>query len=76
MVLLDKYGFVLPYKTSEMNFNLPILNNFNTNLDFYPYGNKVLSENVENCIKWLNQIKINFLNELSRICPNIDINLV
>ena len=60
IVLLDKYGFVLPYKTSKMNLNLPILNNFNTNLDFYPYGNKVLSENVGNCIKWLNQIKINY----------------
>lgn len=60
MVLLDKYGFVLPYKTSKMNFNLPILNNFNSNLDFYPYGNKVLSENVDNCIKWLKQIKINY----------------
>ena len=32
MVLLDKYGFVLPYKKSKMNFNLPILNNFNTNI--------------------------------------------
>ena len=57
MVLLDKYGFVLPYKKSKINFNLPILNNFNTNLDFYPYGNKTLSENVSNCIEWLNRIK-------------------
>tara|TARA_Y100000768_G_scaffold368240_1_gene332013 strand:- start:965 stop:1729 length:765 start_codon:yes stop_codon:yes gene_type:complete len=60
MVLLDKYGFVLPYKTSKMNFNLPILNNFNTNLDFYPYGNKALSENVTNCVEWLNRIKIDY----------------
>ena len=29
-----------------------------------------------NSVDDLNQIKINFLNELSRICPNIDINLV
>ena len=57
MVLLDKYGFVLPYKTSKINFNLPILNNFNKNLDFYPYGNKALSKNVGNCIDWLNRIK-------------------
>tara|TARA_B100000073_G_C23560195_1_gene503785 strand:- start:17 stop:781 length:765 start_codon:yes stop_codon:yes gene_type:complete len=60
MVLLDKYGFVLPYKTSKTNFNLPILNNFNTNLDYYPYGNKALSENVGNCIEWLNRIKIEY----------------
>ena len=60
MVLLDKYGFALPYKTSKVNFNLPILNNFNTNIDFYPYGNKVLSENVANCVEWLNRIKINY----------------
>ena len=60
MVYLDKYGFVLPYKTSKTNFNLPILNNFNTNLDYYPYGNKALSENVGNCIEWLNRIKIEY----------------
>ena len=60
MVLLDKHGFVLPYKKSKMNFNLPILNNFNSNLDFYPYGEKALSENVTNCIEWLNRIKIDY----------------
>ena len=81
MVLLDKDGFVLPYKTSKMNFNLPILNNFNTNLDFYPYGNKVLSENVANCIKWLNRIKINFpslyqdISEMKMTSGN-DINII
>tara|TARA_B100000989_G_C19507170_1_gene457036 strand:- start:442 stop:1206 length:765 start_codon:yes stop_codon:yes gene_type:complete len=60
MVLLDKYGVVLPYKTSKMNFNLPILNNFNTNLDLYPYGNEAISNNVVNCIEWLNRIKISY----------------
>jgi len=81
MVLLDKYGFVLPYKTSKINFNLPILNNFNTNLDFYPYGNKVLSENVGNCIKWLNRIKINYptlykdISEMKMTSEN-DINII
>ncbi len=81
MVLLDKHGFVLPYKTSEMNFNLPILNNFNTNLDFYPYGNKTLSENVGNCIDWLNRIKNNYpslyqdISEMKMTSEN-DINII
>jgi len=81
MVLLDKSGFVLPYKTSKMNFNLPILNNFNKNLDFYPYGNKVLSENVDNCIEWLNRIKINYpslyqdISEMKMTSGN-DINII
>ena len=60
LVLLDKDGFTLPYKTSKINFNLPILNNFNSNTDLYPYGNKALSENVRNCIEWLNLIKIKY----------------
>tara|TARA_Y100000591_G_scaffold330938_1_gene363368 strand:- start:677 stop:1441 length:765 start_codon:yes stop_codon:yes gene_type:complete len=81
MVLLDKYGFVLPYKTSKMNFNLPILNNFNTNLDFYPFGNKVLSENVGNCIEWLNRIKNDYpslykdISEMKMTSKN-DINII
>ena len=60
MILLDKYGIALPYKPSKTNFNLPILNNFNSNVSLYPYGNKALSENVKNCIEWLNQIKIEY----------------
>ena len=81
MVLLDKYGFVLPYKTSKMNFNLPILNNFNTNLDFYPYGKKALSENVGNCIEWLNRIKNDYpllyqdISEMKMSSGN-DINII
>ena len=81
MVLLDKYAFVLPYKTSKMNFNLPILSNFNTNLDFYPYGNKALSENVNNCIEWLNRIKNDYpslyqdISEMKMTSEN-DINII
>ena len=81
MVLLDKNGFVLPYKTSKINFNLPILNNFNTNLDFYPYGNKALSENVGNCIDWLSRIKNDYpslyqdISEMKMTSEN-DINII
>ena len=81
MVLLDKYGFVLPYETSKINFNLPILNNFNTNLDFYPYGNKALSENVGNCIDWLNRIRNDYpslyqdISEMKMTSEN-DINII
>ena len=60
MVFLDKNSFVLPHAISRSNFNLPILNNFNSDLNLYPFGDKVLSKNVENCIKWLNKIKIEY----------------
>lgn len=57
IVLLDENSFVLPNKIGKSNFNLPILNNFNNDLNLYPSGSKVLSENVENSIKWLQKIK-------------------
>ena len=60
MVLLDSDGYVLPNKKSKMNFNLPILNDFNSNIELYPYGDKVLSINVKDCIHWLKRIKIEY----------------
>ena len=60
MILLDKNSFVLPNKIAKSNYNLPILNNFNNNLNLYPTGQKVLSENVENSINWLQKIKIEY----------------
>ena len=57
IVFLDKNSFVLPNKVGKSNFNLPILNNFNTDFNLYPSGSKVLSENVENSIRWLQKIK-------------------
>ena len=60
MILLDKNGFVLPNKIAKSNFNLPILNNFSSDLNLYPYGHKVLSKNVESSIKWLQRIKVEY----------------
>ena len=81
LLLLDKYGFVLPYKSSKINFNLPILNNFNSNPDFYPYGKKALSENVGICVEWLNRMKIEYpslyqdISEMKMTSEN-DINII
>ena len=81
MILLDKYGFVIPTKKSKISFNLPILNNFNSNLDLYPYGHKALSENVVNCIEWLNRIKTEYpslyedISEMKMTSGN-DINII
>ena len=60
MIFLDKNSFVLPNKITKSNYNLPILNNFNTNLNLYPSGQKVLSENVENSINWLHKIRVEY----------------
>ena len=60
IILLDKNSFVLPNKIAKSNYNLPILNNFNPDLNLYPLGGKVLSEHVENSIKWLQKIKIEY----------------
>ena len=70
MILLDKNSFVLPNKITRSSFNLPILNNFNPDLNLYPSGHKVLSENVENSIKWLKRIKIEYpslYNDISEV---------
>lgn len=60
MILLDKNSYVLPNKAAKANFNLPILNNYNANSNLYPPGCKVLSENVENSVNWLQKIKIEY----------------
>ena len=54
MVLLDKEGVVLPNVGNLNNYNLPIMTNFNPEISLYPFGNKVLSVNVAQCIHWLN----------------------
>lgn len=60
LILLDKNSFVLPKRIIKSDINLPILNNFNTNINLYPSGRKVLSENVENSIIWLQKIKTKY----------------
>ena len=81
IVLLDKDGFVLPNKQSKTNFNLPILNKFNPDSVLYPYGDKVLSINVENCIYWLGKIKMEYptfyedISEMKMTSDN-DINII
>ena len=81
IVLIDKDGFVLPNKQIKTNFNLPILNKFNPDSVLYPYGDKVLSINVENCIYWLGKIKMEYptfyedISEMKMTSDN-DINII
>ena len=57
MILVDKQGYVLPYKDGISNYNLPVMTNFNPDNSLYPQGEKTLSKNVNYSIFWLKQIK-------------------
>ena len=81
MVFLDGDGFVLPNKKTKTNVNLPILNSFNSDSALYPYGEKVLSMNVEDCIYWLKRIKVEYpslyknISEMKMTSDN-DVNII
>lgn len=61
MVMLDSEGFVLPDINNLGNFDLPILTNFNSEMDLYPSGQKALSIKVQECIDWLSKIQTNYI---------------
>ena len=70
LILLDKDGFVLPNKNNTNKFNLPVMTNINPDLKLYPYGKKVLSKKVKQCIAWLSLIQDDYIklyNNISEI---------
>ena len=38
MIFLDENGFVLPVEGIQTNYNLPVMNNFNSEPQLYPPG--------------------------------------
>lgn len=60
MVLIDTEGYVMPNILSTKTLNLPIMTNFNSDLNLYPLGERVLSDNVEEISIWLKKIKIKY----------------
>jgi len=57
MVMLDQEGVVLPDVNNLGEFDLPVLTNFNPEMDLYPSGERALSVKVQECIDWLSRIQ-------------------
>ena len=81
MIMLDQDGYVLPDLNNLQNFNLPILTNFNPDLELYPIGKKALSVKVNECIislAWIKQDYEQLFDNLSelKISENNEIELI
>ena len=70
MILLDDNGYVLPVDGIQTNYNLPIMNNFNTEPQLYPLGQLALSVKIKECIALISRIQTNYselYNNLSEL---------
>ena len=70
IVMLDKNGYVLPNINNQNRFSLPIMSNYNTEMELYPIGKKVLSVKAKQSIEWISLIQNNYpflYNNLSEI---------
>ena len=81
MVLLDEGGFVLPDLGNLINCDLPVMSNFNSDKELYPYGGKAKSLKVIECISFLSKLKHQYkglydnLSEI-KISSNNEIELI
>ena len=60
IVLLDRYGVVLPDLGTLKSYNLPVMNNFIADSSFYPSGDVVLSEKVKEYLLFIADLKFNY----------------
>ena len=70
ILMLDKNGYVLPDINNSNHFSLPVMSNYNTEMELYPIGEKVLSVKAKQSIEWLSLIQSNYqflYNNLSEI---------
>ena len=70
IVMLDKNGYVLPDINNSNQFSLPVMSNYNTEMELYPIGKKVLSVKAKQSIEWINLIHNDYqflYNNLSEI---------
>lgn len=70
MIFLDENGFVLPVEGIQTNYNLPVMNNFNSEPQLYPPGKLALSIKVKEAINLISKIKTNYsdlYNNLSEL---------
>jgi len=70
MIFLDENGFVLPIEGMETNYNLPVMNNFNSEPQLYPLGELALSVTVKEAIALISKIQNNYsdlYNNLSEL---------
>ena len=67
MIFLDENGFVLPDEGNVKNYNLPVMNNFNSEPELYPLGKITLSVKVKECIDLLSRIQTNYTDLYSNL---------
>tara|TARA_B100000475_G_scaffold196557_1_gene174336 strand:+ start:410 stop:1174 length:765 start_codon:yes stop_codon:yes gene_type:complete len=70
MIFLDENGFVLPVEGIQTNYNLPVMNNFNSEPQLYPLGELALSVKVKEAIALISKIKKDYsdlYNNLSEL---------
>ena len=57
LVMIDGDGIILPDLENYINYNIPVLTNFNIHETSYNKGKKISSDKVIDCVDWLKKIK-------------------
>ena len=57
LFMIDGDGIILPDLENYINYNIPILTNFNFHETSYNAGKKISSDKVIDCLDWLKKIK-------------------
>tara|TARA_B100000941_G_C28303670_1_gene447802 strand:- start:343 stop:747 length:405 start_codon:yes stop_codon:yes gene_type:complete len=56
MIMLDEYSFVIPNIEEVKNYSVPTLSKFNSEPEFYPIGEEVLSFKIKDTVIWLRSL--------------------
>ena len=57
LLLIDNNNTVLPFRSNSLDFQIPILSNFEITNDLFPVGKQTLSPIAINVVQFLNRIK-------------------
>lgn len=60
LLMIDGDGIILPDLENYINYNIPVLTNFNVHETSYIKGKKISSDKVIDCVDWLKKIKQNY----------------
>ena len=60
LLMIDGDGIILPDLENYINYNIPVLTNFNFHETSYSKGKRISSDKVIDCVDWLTKIKKNY----------------
>lgn len=60
LLMIDGDGIILPDLENYINYNIPVLTNFNFHETSYNKGKRISSDKVIDCVDWLTKIKKNY----------------